>query len=481
MGNTGITSLGVYIPYFYLSRQTIATAWGAKGRKGVRSIANVDEDSVTMAVEATRQCLRFTDKKQITHLYFATASAPYSEKSGAGLVNTVCDFPRNTLIADFQSCIKGGTTAIRAAMDAARANAGTQALVVAADCRKAYPKSEKEQMFGDGAAAVVIGNENVLATIDDFATASDEIVDIWRNEGDKFVLSGEDRFIKEEGYLPSLIHVIKEVLGKSKLAPKDITKAIFSTPGMREYTELAKKTGFEPEQIQDPLMLEVGNCGTAQVLLLLNLALEEAKPGDRLLVANYGNGADAMILTVTDEIARIQKKPIVKSLLANRSEFTDYGRFLSFNGICPADPGAPYGVPASNSMTWRKQDVFLRLKGSKCKKCGQELFPISRVCSKCGSIDEYEQIDCANRVARVATFTIDWLAGQSDDPIVGQIVADDDQGTRYYTILTDFNPKVVKIEIGMPLEFTFRKMNMLGNFTNYFWKFKPIREGGELR
>ena len=482
MGEIGITSVGAYIPYFYMDRKTIAAPWGTKGKKGARSIANVDEDSVTMAVEAVRKCFWFTDKKEITNLYFASASAPYDEKSSAGIIGVACDMSRNVLTADFLSCIKGGTTAMKAAMDAVSADPSAQGLVVAADCRNAYPKSEKEQMFGDAAAAVVIGREHVLARIDCFTTVSDEIVDIWRNAGDKYVLSGEDRFIKEEGYLNSLTQVVKDILAKAALKPADITKAIFPAPGLKEYLELAKKTGFAPEQVQDPLMLEVGDCGCAQALLLLNAALEEAKPGDRLLVANYGNGADAMILTVTDEIFKIQNKPLVKSLLANRAVFADYSRFLSFRGICPAEPGAPYNLPASNAMTWRRQDDFLRFKGSKCKKCGAEIFPVNRICYKCGAIDEYETIDCSDRIARVATFTIDWLAGQSDDPVVGQIVADDDNGVRFYTILTDFDPKIVKVEIGMPLELTFRKMNMLGNFSNYYWKFKPIRiQDGETK
>ena len=46
----GIKSLGAYLPYHYLTRAALGAAWGGKGGKGEKSVADVDEDSVTMAV-----------------------------------------------------------------------------------------------------------------------------------------------------------------------------------------------------------------------------------------------------------------------------------------------------------------------------------------------------------------------------------------------------------------------------------------------
>ena len=48
----GIKSVGAYLPYNYLTRMTLGKAWGGKGGKGEKSIADVDEDSITMAVWA---------------------------------------------------------------------------------------------------------------------------------------------------------------------------------------------------------------------------------------------------------------------------------------------------------------------------------------------------------------------------------------------------------------------------------------------
>lgn len=49
-------------------------------------------------------------------------------------------------------------------------------------------------------------------------------------------------------------------------------------------------------------------------------------------------------------------------------------------------------------------------------------------------------------------------------------------GVRYYNIMTDFDPG--EVAVGMKLEFTFRKMNELGNFKNYYWKFMPGQDKG---
>ncbi|MDP6515270.1 MAG: 3-hydroxy-3-methylglutaryl CoA synthase, partial [Alphaproteobacteria bacterium] len=59
----GITAYGAYIPRLRLSRQAAVAANGwfnpalAALAKGERAMANWDEDSLTMAVEAARDCL----------------------------------------------------------------------------------------------------------------------------------------------------------------------------------------------------------------------------------------------------------------------------------------------------------------------------------------------------------------------------------------------------------------------------------------
>ena len=51
---------------------------------------------------------------------------------------------------------------------------------------------------------------------------------------------------------------------------------------------MARSLGFDPKtQVQDPLLTTIGNTGTASPMLMLATALEEAKPGDKILLASY--------------------------------------------------------------------------------------------------------------------------------------------------------------------------------------------------
>ena len=471
--DVGITSVGAYIPYYYLTRADIGSAWGARGQKGNKAIANVDEDSVTMSVEAAMDSFRFAKRESIDELYFASTTAPYDEKSHATIVATASDLRQDVFTSDFAHSLKCGTDALRAALNAVGSGTAGQVLVTAADCRDAYPKSGMEQTLGDAAAAVVVGSENLIAKLECYAAVNNEITDLWRNSGEKYLRSAEARFRMDKGYMTSMVEVVKSVLKKSGLAATDFAKVVFATSGMKDAASVARKTGFTPEQVQEVLMMEVGDCGAAQPLLLLVSALEEANPGDKILLAAYGNGANAFVFTVTDEVKKIQVNPSVKKYLDNREQFVGYARFLSFRGIADAEPGAPFKLPASTSMTWRERNTYLRLYASRCDKCNTGIFPANRVCPECGSVNEFHTLRASDRVSKIFTFSVDNYAGRSDNPIEVQTVAEDAEGIRYYTIMTDFVPS--KVDVGMELEFSFRKMHTLGNFNNYFWKFRPVR------
>ena len=95
------------------------------------------------------------------------------------------------------------------------------------------------------------------------------------------------------------------------------------------------------------------------------------------------------------------------------------------------------------------------------------------MCDNCGSLDDYDEFPAADSICKLYTFSVDQYAGRSDDPLLIQAVAENPNGARIYTIMTDFVLDDVKV--GMDVEFTFRRMHELGNFPNYFWKLRPLR------
>ena len=159
----GIKSLGAYLPYHYLTRAALGQAWGGRGGKGEKSVADVDEDSVTMAVEAAMGCFRFAEREAVNTLYFASTTGPYAEKAHASLIAVALDLKDEDIFAaDVMGTTRAGTNALKAALDSAAANPGESVLVTAADARNGFPKSAQESGFGDGAAAVVVGTGDDL-------------------------------------------------------------------------------------------------------------------------------------------------------------------------------------------------------------------------------------------------------------------------------------------------------------------------------
>ncbi len=470
----GITAVGTYVPYWRIERKTIGQAWGRGSMKGEKSVGNTDEDSLTMGVEAAIRCFEDVKKEDIGALYFASNTAPYLEKSTASLIANVCDLPEDIFITDLSGSTKVGVGALKMALAMAK-SMEKDVLVTAADTRASYPKSDQEQLFGDAAAATVVGCDNIIAELVDTYSVNNEIIDVWRNVGEPYVNYGEGRFIMDKGYTAAMRKAVAGIMKKSGKQAGDFSKIILSTPGMKDGDGIAKKNGFTPEQLQNNFMLEVGNCGAAQPLLMLADAIENAAPGDLLLLAAYGTGADAFIFKVTDKVKNLAKKNTVQNTIGTKRTLTSYTKYLSFRGQLEAVAGEPFRTFPSNAAYWREGDGIMKLIGSKCNQCNSSIYPVHRICYNCGSKDDYKKINLSGRTAKVFTYSIDNLAGSSEDPVVVQTVADDAEGFRYYLIMTDFEQK--EVAIGQEVEFTFRKMYIGGNYINYYWKCRPVKRG----
>ncbi len=473
----GIVSYGAYLPLWRLSRDAVAEAWQSTSTGGERSVANSDEDPVTMASEAAVDCLAGLQREKIDGLYFASTSSPYKEKECSTLVAMAADLRPDIITADFGNSLRAATEALRAASDAVISGSARQVLVTASDCRIGYPRSNFEQTFGDAAAALLISDTAKPAVlVEGTYSVSNELYDVWRLDKDTYVQSWEDRFVIERGYTENMEKAISGLLRKKALSVKDITKAVLYAPTSRAQQGLARRLGFDIKtQLQDLLISNVGITGCAHALLMLVAALEEARAGDRILMASYGSGCDAFLLSVTEEIAGVQgNRRGVKVHLNSRKPFPSYARYLSYRGLLEPQPGEPFRLFPAATTSWRERNWAIRMHGSRCKNCGTVTFPIERVCYNCRSKDNFEEVRLSDRRARVFTFTLDNLAGRSDDPTIPQIgVEFDCERTRAYLPMTDCDPSDVKVD--MPVEMTFRRLYEGAGMYNYFWKCRPIR------
>ena len=467
----GIVSYGAYIPIYRLDRALIWQTWGGIPVAGERAVANFDEDSVTMAVEAGNNCLTGLDRGQVDCLFLASTSTPYKEKQCAALVAEALDLKRGTRTADFTNSLRSGTIAMQAALDAIAAGTAKRALVVAAECRLGHPSTEYEAAFGDGAAAILLGDSDVIATVDGSHTHCDDIVDLWRLDGDTFVRSWEDRFIIEHGYMENVQEAAKDVMSKNGLTPADITKAVLYAFDARRHQQLTRRLGFDAKtQVQDSMFTVVGNTGTAYTLMMLVAALEEAKGGDRMLVANYGDGADAFILNVTEQIGKLPERRATKYHLPSKLPLPNYDKYLRYRGIIQGF--AHFENQSAATVSWRDRKWNISCRGEKCLVCGNVNFPPQRICMYCQSKDQFEEVRLAERTGKLFTYSKDFLGPSLDSPIILCII-DFDEGGRFYAQMTDRDPDGV--EDGMPVELTFRWMHSERGIRNYYWKCRPLR------
>ena len=470
----GIIAGAPYVPYLMLNRQTVAGAWEKRGQRGFRGVANHDEDSLTLAAEAAARCLGGEAASTVEALYFASTSAPYQEKQSASLLAAALDLPRTALTVDLAASLRSGLSGLGLALDAVAAGSAARVLVAAADQRQGHPCSEQEQMFGDGAAALLVGSHDLLAEYVGGARINDDLMDVWRNPGQGPVSTWEGRFILSQGYSACMKEAINGLLDKLSLSPEQIDLVALAAPDPRTGQGLLKGLGLEGKAAQSFTLLEqAGFCGAAQPLMLLAAALEQANAGQLILVAGYGDGAQAMLFKRTERAFPALAEGGLAEQLASRHELTSYVRFLSFKGVLAAAPGEPFRIVPSASVTWRERVSLLRGKGSRCTQCGQAVFPMQRVCPSCRSLDQFETVRLPDLAGKVFTFTKDNLAGRTDDPVVVQTVVEMANGARFYGLMTDCDPDAV--ELDMPVALTLRCLHDLGGFRNYFWKCRPIR------
>lgn len=464
----GITSYGAYIPLFRLSREAIA-----KAGRGEKAICSFDEDSMTMAVAAASDCLNGIDCKTVDGLYFASTTSPYKEKLGAATVAMAADLRRDIITADFANSLRAGTGAFKSAIDAVKAGSAKQVMVTAADCRLGTPGSAFEQNCGDGAGALLIGDTDVAVTVEASYSVYNEMIDVWRADGDTFIRSWEDRFTLTHGYLEVVGEAVSGLMQKFNFSPGDFAKVVFYSPDARRYAELVRSLGFDAKtQLQDSLFAVMGNTGAAYPIMLLVAALEEAKAGDRILLASYGNGSDAFVLKVTEQIEEIRDRRGMKGHLASKRVTTDYKKYLIWRGILPQEtvPG-PVGF-LSAPAAWREREANFRLHGVKCQVCGTVQFPPQRVCTKCHSKDQFEAYRLSDKKARIFTFAMDYVTPAPELPTVTTTI-DFEGGGRMECYMTD--REVEQVKPGLSVEMSFRKLFVKDGVHNYFWKSIPLR------
>jgi 3-hydroxy-3-methylglutaryl CoA synthase/NAD(P)-dependent dehydrogenase (short-subunit alcohol dehydrogenase family) len=482
----GITSYGAYIPRLRLSRTAIfqAMGWFAPATimvaQGERSMCNHDEDTLTMAVAAARDCLTGADKRKIDGTYLASTTLPFSDRQNAGILKTALNLRDDMITADFTSSLRAGTTGLLTALEVVRGGSRKNILVAASDKRETRPAYFYEMWFGDGAASLLVGSEEVIAEFMGSHTVSYDFVDHYRGAGKTYDYMWEERWLREEAYSKFIPEAVGGLMKKLGITISDVQKVVFPCLFKAEHKAIAKLLGAAPEKVPEKLvdtMHEVcGETGAAHPLLMLVAALEQAKPGDGILLAGFGQGCDALYFKATEAITKLAPRSGFKGSLENKKTIDNYMKFLKFRNLIDPEMGIRAEAPTQTAMTvlWRKRKMLTGLVGGLCRDCGTPQYPKMDICvnPKCNHVDTQDDYEFADRTGRIKTFTGDLLAVSVDPPNIYGMVQFD-EGGRFMADFTDC--ELSDCKVGLPVKMVFRRRftDSERGFTGYFWKAVP--------
>ncbi len=479
---TGLLAYGAYLPVRRLQRAAVAKthAWFAPGLKGLgkgeRTIANWDEDAVTMSVEAARNCLSGQDRDAIGAVWLASTSLPFKDRQNAGIVGDALSLKSEAMTLDVASSQRAGTTALMAAL-----KGDTPALVVAADRRGARAGSPQEMTYGDGAAALLVGQGDVVAKLISAHTEAVDFVDHYRGEDGEFDYAWEERWVRDEGHLKITPKAIKALLESTGTDAASIARFCYPAAGRNVTAMVAKAAGLPEGSVADNLQSNIGETGAAHPLLMLAQALESAQPGDRILVASFGQGCDALLFEATDAIKNRPAKSIATQIDKGRAD-DNYARYMTLNGLVNVELGIRAELDKATALSnhWRNKDMTQRMMGGHCTECGTNQFPKARICvnPECGAVDTQRDEGFSDKIGKLNSFTADRLTYSPDPPAYYGMVQFE-TGGRLMCDFTDIDSDPDhQPEVGMAMRMVFRVKDYDRNrgFRRYFWKAMPATQ-----
>ncbi|RBW51277.1 3-oxoacyl-[acyl-carrier-protein] synthase III C-terminal domain-containing protein [Marinobacter sp. F3R11] len=481
---SGITAYGAYIPRTRLLKSAIADAndWfdaSLRGlAKGERSVCNWDEDTITMAVEAGQDCLSALGTASVTSLYLASTTLPFLDRQNSVVASQALNLGSSLRTMDVAASQRAATSALISMLEAGVSGKGN-ALLLASEHRRSKCGSRAEMLWGDGAAAIAVGNEDVIAEYLGSETYVTDFVDHYRGEDSTIDYEWEERWIRDEGYMKSVPLAVSRLLEKTGVKASEIAHFVLASDQARTPAAVAKAIGIAADAVADNHIGGIGVTGVAHPVLLLTSVLEKAKAGDLILLTGFGQGTDAVLLRATDAIAGKRPKTGFGGALARRREDTNYNKFLSFNNLVDREVGKRGELDKQSYLAamYRRKDLLTGFIGGKCRSCGTVQIPKEKYCvnPECGALDSQDDHPMANAKGRVMTWTADRLTFDWNPPAYFGLV-EFEGGGRLMMDFTEVEPGGMDTGVEVSLHFRIRQFDNQRGFRKYFWKATPVQQ-----
>ena len=339
----GIVSYGTYIPKYRLKVADIASVWGKSPVEIVRSVGlsekavpAVDEDAVTIALEASMKSLAtFAGKPtDIDVLFVGSESHPYAVNPTSTIVGELLGVGNNYLAADLEFACKAGTAGMIAIAGLVAAGHAHLGLAIGADTAQSKPHDILEYTSAAAGAAYILGKEALIAKLLAETSYSSDTPDFWRRDGIRFPAHA-GRFTGEPAYCAHVVAAAGRLFEMTKLRPDDINYCVFHMPNGKFPREAALRLGFTPEQLAPSLIVDaIGNPYSASSMLGLAAVLDIARPGQKIFMVSYGSGAgsDAFLWETTQALRQVQDSKrktgnLVSQQIQNKT-YVDYVQHL---------------------------------------------------------------------------------------------------------------------------------------------------------
>jgi hydroxymethylglutaryl-CoA synthase len=336
----GLVGYGAYVPRYRLPAAEVARVWSGRLDSlpiKEKAVAGLDEDTVTMSIEAARNALARgrIDPQRIRAVWVGSESHPYAVKPTSTIVAEALDIVPLTLAADWEFACKAGTEALQATIGFVGSGMADYALSIGMDTAQGRPGDALEYTAAAGGAAMLIGPaEESVAVFEASLSYVTDTPDFWRRAHMHYPSHGQ-RFTGEPAYFQHVTSAARLLLEEMGRKPADYRYVVLHQPNTKFPQRAAKMLGFKPHQLETGLLVPViGNTYAGASLVGLSAVLDEAQAGDRILVVSFGSGAgsDAFSIAVTARIDEARDlAPLTRDYIARRAviDYATYARFRS--------------------------------------------------------------------------------------------------------------------------------------------------------
>lgn len=335
----GIVGYGAFIPRNRIKAEEIARQWGKEAaaiRRGLlleeKSVPGLDEDTITISVEAGRAALERAgvDPQLVGALYIGSESHPYAVKPSGTVVAEALGVGPEVHVADFEFACKAGTEAMFVALSVVESGRAEYAMGIGADTSQGAPNDALEYSASAGGAAYLFGKKNLLADVLHTYSYTTDTPDFWRREGE-FYPRHTGRFTGEPAYFKHVGAAARAILERSGLKPKDFRYAVFHMPNGKFPLSVGADLGFTKQQLETGWVVPtMGNTYSGSSPTGLAAILDVADPDDLILITSFGSGAgsDSFVLRATSLLPeRRGRAPTVRSMLDGRRRYLTYGQY----------------------------------------------------------------------------------------------------------------------------------------------------------